>query len=120
MRPTMGRGRRFRINDVAGADRVHVQGRRGQTGRHGKGDESLIRKIKKIGFPALTKIGCTRFLLRKICRRQLVPISTLQEYKQTGESTNRNDHSLSIDQLLTRSAPGSRRWNAWDRAIMAL
>jgi hypothetical protein len=50
-----------------------------------KPKESLIRKIKKIGFPALIQIGCTRFLLRAICRRELVRMSTLNEYEQKVE-----------------------------------
>jgi hypothetical protein len=47
-----------------------------------KPKESLIRKIKKIGFPALIQIGCTRFLLRVICRRELVRTDTLNEYQR--------------------------------------
>jgi hypothetical protein len=47
-----------------------------------KPKERLIRDIKKIGFPALIKIGCTRFLLRSICRRELMCTDTLKEYEQ--------------------------------------
>ncbi len=47
-----------------------------------KPKERLIRDIKKIKFPALIKIGCTRFLLRSICRRELVRTDTLNEYER--------------------------------------
>ena len=47
-----------------------------------KPKESLVRKIKKIGFPALIQIGCTRFLLRTICRREFVRADTLNEYEE--------------------------------------
>jgi hypothetical protein len=47
-----------------------------------KADEWLIQQVKKVGFPPLLQIGCTRYHLRAICRRELVCVSVLREYDQ--------------------------------------
>jgi len=47
-----------------------------------KASEWTIRQIKKIGFPSLIQLGCTRHHLRTICRGELVRISVLHEYEQ--------------------------------------
>jgi hypothetical protein len=47
-----------------------------------KATERLNRQIKRIGFPHLLELGCTRHHLRKICRREPVGVSVLREYER--------------------------------------
>jgi hypothetical protein len=47
-----------------------------------KPSEYLILRIKKIGIRKLMSAGCGRRILEKICRRELVRVSTLHEYEQ--------------------------------------
>jgi hypothetical protein len=47
-----------------------------------RASEQLIRQIKRIGFPHLIELGCTRHHLRTICRRELVRVSVLREYER--------------------------------------
>jgi hypothetical protein len=42
--------------------------------------ERLIRKIKKIGIRELVRHGCSRRVLERICRREMIPGVTLTEY----------------------------------------
>src|SRR5271165_5987927 len=42
--------------------------------------EALIRQIRKIGIRELTRFGCGRWTLEKICSRVFVNNSTLQEW----------------------------------------
>jgi len=44
--------------------------------------EKFIRKIKKIGIRKLIKHGCGERILRKICRKEMVRISTLNAYER--------------------------------------
>ena len=47
-----------------------------------RANESLIRKIKKVGIRELIRLGLGRRILEKICRRQPVNADTLREYEQ--------------------------------------
>lgn len=44
--------------------------------------EKLIRKIKRIGIRELIRRGCSEKILSRICRRELVKVSTLLEYER--------------------------------------
>jgi hypothetical protein len=55
-----------------------------------KASETLIRKIRKIGIRELVRFGCGERILEKICRRQLVRVSTLHEYEQMIEEYKKN------------------------------
>jgi hypothetical protein len=59
-----------------------------------RASERLIRQIKKIGFPHLINLGCTRHHLRTICRRELVRVSVLREYERKVR--------LGLDEVRTR------------------
>jgi len=50
-------------------------------GGQSRAREALIRKIKKIGIRELTRFGCGRRILERICRRDSVNDSTLREYE---------------------------------------
>ncbi len=52
------------------------------TERMAKPTESLVRKIKKIGVKELVRFGCGERILKKICRRERVRVSTLHEYER--------------------------------------
>lgn len=47
-----------------------------------RASESLIRRIKKIGIRELIRSGLGRRILEKICRRELLDLSTLHEYEK--------------------------------------
>jgi hypothetical protein len=47
-----------------------------------KAGDWMIRQIRKIGFPSLIQLGCTRHHLRTICHRERVRVSVLREYEQ--------------------------------------
>ena len=44
--------------------------------------EKFVRRIKKIGIRKLINHGCSEKILRKICRREMVRISALNEYER--------------------------------------
>jgi len=44
--------------------------------------EALIRQVRKIGIRPLIRFGCGRRTLERICRREMVNDSTLQEYEK--------------------------------------
>lgn len=58
------------------------QQERAQDPRLARASERLIRKIKKIGIRELLRIGCSRRILEKICHREPIPVSTLNEYER--------------------------------------
>ena len=57
-------------------------GERQERAHLARASERLIRKIKKIGIRELVRFGCRRRILERICRREPVPVFTLNEYER--------------------------------------
>ncbi len=57
----------------------------------GRTRERLIRKIKRIRIRKLIRYGCSRRILERICRRELLPAAMLKEYElRVGEYVSKS------------------------------
>lgn len=62
-----------------------------ETAHLGRARERLIRKIKRIRIRKLIRYGCSRRILERICRRELLPAAILKEYElRVGEYVSKS------------------------------
>jgi hypothetical protein len=60
---------------------------------HARARERLIMKIKRIGIRKLDRHGCSRRILERICRRELLPTAILKQYE------------LRVEEYVSKTAP---------------